>query len=106
MAKIIYDDGSEEEIELINVGADARANKTITYRVIKDPAADLNAELVAVMQNRQFANLLPYEIINGILLAIGSSDIFEEIAQMAYAETGQDLNNEIEAISRKWGLSL
>lgn len=116
MPKIVYENGTEVEIDIIG---SARECGEITYHkfTIKDKSKEiLQDDLVREMQSRQVANLLPYEIVQGMLLLLGQHEFSDDLIKMVHEVREHDEHNiedyvdypnkAVDKFLKKWGLRI
>lgn len=113
MPKLVYEDGREQEVTILNQGYSPNTGKTINVSVKLDAAETLRDDLVYVMRERQRGNLLPFEIVQGMLLHIGSSGFYDDLIEALkhvrdYTAFNQQENENLPSVTankllEKWG---
>lgn len=112
MPKIVYDDGREEEIELIGGGREVGQKEYFKFTKVDRSAEQLRDMLTHVMQDRQQQNLLPFEIVQSMLLTIGNSEFADnlwDLVSEAHKATITDhpnvyIDKVVKDFLKKWGL--
>jgi len=112
MPKIVYDDGREEEIEILGGGKKIGEPEYFEFRLVDRSKEKLRDDLVKVMQDRQYANLLPFEIVEGMLHTMGNHDFSDslwDLVNEAHRATHTDhpnvyVDKVVVNFLKKWGL--
>lgn len=113
MPKIVYEDGQEEEIELIGGGREVGEKEYFKFTKIDRSAEKLVKTLTQVMQHRQVENLLPFEIVQGMLYTMGNTEFADDLIKMVSEVREHDEHNiedwvdypnkAVDKFLKKWG---
>lgn len=116
MPKIVYDDGREEEISLVGGGRKVGEEEYFKFTLIDKSKEKLREMLTHVMQDRQRQNLLPFEIVQSMLLTIGNSEFADDLYEVIKkardwkVEYPEDHKRQVEKLLndflKKWGLRI
>lgn len=116
MPKIVYDDGREEEIELIGGGREVGEKEYFKFTKVDRSSEQLREMLTQVMQSRQVMNLLPFEIVQGMLYTMGNTEFADDLVKMVNEVREHDEHNiedyvdypnkAVDKFLKKWGLRI